>query len=430
MSDVTQPDSRICLIVVISKIISLLIYKPLMVKDSKMRLLFVQYAGDYREAVRRFAEGGSETYYAQKYSVDAVAEIAKQIEEAAVLCCITEEPYNEVLQNGVRAIGGGFNKKIPFKKLINLIEGQNPTHLIVCTPLRGVLHWAIQNKVQTIAVLADSFSTKGLRQKMQNYFLSSLLNNKRIKWVFNHGLNSCLALKKIGVKANKIIPWDWPYFINPDSFSPKAIRGDVSTWNLVYVGSIRETKGVGDILEALAKLKAKNLSVNLKIAGGGETEYFLNKARQLKIEDCVEFLGLVPNNTVVHLMREADVVLVPSRHEYPEGFPLTIYEALCSRTPLIASDHPMFLDNLKDGISALIFLAGNSTALSDCIEKLLSDPELYRSLSEASKETWKRLQIPVKWAEMINRWLDDSPENQQWLFEHRLSSGRYDSRRA
>jgi len=54
-----------------------------------MRLLTVQYAGDYREAVERLEKGEGETYSAQKYSVDAVAEIGKTIEEVAVLCCLT-----------------------------------------------------------------------------------------------------------------------------------------------------------------------------------------------------------------------------------------------------------------------------------------------------------------------------------------------------
>jgi glycosyltransferase involved in cell wall biosynthesis len=124
-------------------------------------------------------------------------------------------------------------------------------------------------------------------------------------------------------------------------------------------------------------------------------------------------------------MRESDIVLVPSRHEYPEGFPLAITHALCARTPIIASDHPMFLHNLKDSVSAMIFLAANPSALSDCIKKLLLNPELYWSLSVESYETWKRLQIPVKWADMIKHWLNNSPENKQWLFDHRLSSGRY-----
>lgn len=35
------------------------------------------------------------------------------------------------------------------------------------------------------------------------------------------------------------------------------------------------------------------------------------------------------------------------------------------------------------------------------------------------------LQVPVKWSDAIVRWLYDAPENQQWLFDHRLSSGRY-----
>jgi len=392
-----------------------------------MRLLIVQYAGDYRETVKRFYEGGEETYCAQKYSVDAVAEIGKQIEEAAVLCCLTAEPYDEVLQNGVRAIGAGFNQKIQLPKLIELIEKQKPTHLIVRTPIREVLSWAIKNKVPMIALLADSFPNQGLRKKVKNYLLANLLNNKPIQWVFNHGINSCLSLQEIGVKPSKIIPWDFPHPVSPDSLSPKILRTDANPWQLIYVGLVTKSKGVGEVLEAIKQLKEKKLSLKLKIVGLGETEYFINQAKQLQIEDCVEFMGLLPNKTIVPLMREADIVLVPSRHEYPEGFPLTIYEGLCSRTPIIASDHPMFKNNLKDGSNAMIFPAGNASALSACVEKLLSDPALYHSLSLASLDAWKRLQIPVKWAELINRWVYDSQENRQWLFDHRLDSGRYRS---
>lgn len=390
-----------------------------------MRLLFVQYAGDYREAFQRFAAGGGETYYAQKYSVDAVTDIAKQIEEVTVLCCMTKEPYNEVLENGVRAIGAGFDKDIQINTLLKLIEEQKPTHLIVRTAKREIFRWAVSKKVRTMALFAESISQRGLRSKLRNYLLADLLNNKQVEWVAAYGLNSAVLFQQIGVKADKLIPWDFIVTETPDSSPPKSLQRYQKNWQLFYIGSMIEAKGVGDVLEALAKLRAKNFPVSLKIAGRDENEYFLNKARQLQIEDCVDFLGLVPNNTVLPLMKEADVVLVPSRHEYPEGFPLAITHSLCARTPIIASDHPMFLDNLKDGLSAMIFPAGNAGALSECIEKLLSNPELYWSLSFESKEAWERLQIPVKWAELINRWIDDSPENKQWLFEHRLSSGQY-----
>jgi glycosyltransferase involved in cell wall biosynthesis len=395
------------------------------VEVSQSRLLIVQYAGDYREAVERFDQGGDETYYAQRYSVDAVADIGGQIQEAAVLCCLTEEAYNEVLSNKVRAIGAGFKGELQIKKLIELIEEYNPTHLILRTPLREVLRWAIQHNVKTLALLADSFSTKGVRSKLRNYWLANLLNSKQVEWVSNHGINSSRLLQDIGVNPDKIIPWDYIYEVTPDSFSPKAIPANDKTRNLIYIGSITESKGIGDVLDAIANLKAKNLSVNLKVAGRGELEFFNNKVKELQIEDCVKFLGLVQNKAVVPLMREADIVLIPSRHEYPEGFPLTIYEALCSGTPIVASDHPMFVQNLKHEINAMIFPAGNSVALAECLEKLLSDPALYHQLSATSYETWKQLQIPVKWADLIKCWLFDSSEDRQWLFNHRLSSGIY-----
>lgn len=390
-----------------------------------MRLLILQYAGDYREATQRLAAGGFETYYAQKYSVDAVAEIGKQIEEVAVLCCMTAEPYNQVLENGVRAIGAGYSEKVQVDQLIKLIEQQNPTHLIVRTPIRRVFAWAIKHKIPAMALFAESIAARSWRSRLGNYLLASLLNNKQITWIGTYGINSSLSFKNIGVNTDKIVPWDFINTETPDLFTPKTLQKTTDTWELFYIGSMIEAKGVGDILESVAKLKAKSFPVSLRIAGKDKDTFYANKAKQLGIADCVEFLGIVPNNTVVTLMREADVVLIPSRHEYPEGFPLAITHALCSRTPIVTSDHPMFKNNLRHGVSAMIFPSGNSIALAETITKLLTDPELYFSLSLASATAWEQLQIPVKWAEMINRWLDDSQENQQWLFEHRLTSGLY-----
>lgn len=392
-----------------------------------MRLLIIQYAGDYREAFERLANGGSETYYAQKYSVDAVAEIGKQIGEVATLCCMTEKPYNQLLEKGVRAIGAGFNGEINVKKLIKLIEDYNPTHLVIRTPIREVFRWAIDNSVPTLALFAESIPTTKVRDKFRNYLLSQFLNNDRIQWIGSYGIDSSRVLQEIGVKSDKIIPWSFIVTETPESLSPKTLPAQPKSWQLFYIGSMIEAKGVGDILESIAKLKANKFPIKLKIAGNDKTGFFANKVKHLQIEDCVEFLGIVPNKTVVPLMRESDLVLVPSRHEFPEGFPLAITHALCARTPIIASDHPMFINKLKDGISAKIFPAGNSVALAESIEKLLSDSDLYHNLSIVSYETWKSLQLPVKFADLINRWLHDSLENEQWLVEHRLSSGRYNS---
>jgi glycosyltransferase involved in cell wall biosynthesis len=394
-----------------------------------MRLLIVQYAGDYGEAVKRFASGGGETYYAQKYSVDAVAEIAKQTKETTVLCCLTPAPYNEMLENGVRAIGAGFNQSIDPQALIQLIAAQRPTHLVLTAPIREVLRWTIRNQVQAAVVLADSFNGKDLRSRFRGFRLSQLLNHDRIAWIGNHGIGSSLTLRHIGVKPRKIIPWDWPAIITPAAFEPKMLTTN-STRNLIYVGALSEAKGLGDVLEAIAQLKAQNYLVHLKVAGKREQEYFINKAKQLQIEDAIEFLGLVPHDRVVSLMNAADAVIVPSRHDYPEGVPMTIYEALCSRTPIVASDHPMFRSNLRNNVDALIFPAGDVPALANSLQKLFSDANLYSKISFASQNAWEQLQIPVKWADLLKSWVFDSPENQQWRSKYQLDSAFYRDRLA
>jgi len=395
-----------------------------------MRLVIVEYAGDYAEAFERLAKSGSETYYAQKYCVDAVTEIAKRAESVTVICCRSPEFNEQVLENRVRTIACGFSPPINSQKLIELIAKQNPTHLIMRTILPDVFKWATKKKIRILAVFAESIATTTWRDKFRNYFLAKLLNNKQIEWVGTYGITSSLLFNKIGVKPDKIIPWDFLIDSNPGSLSPKEIPAGLKTLKLFYAGLLIPSKGVGDILEAVANLRERNISVHLKMAGKGEEEFFSQRVEQLQIKDSVEFLGIVPTQTLEPLMRESDLVLVTSRHEYPEAFPLTIQHALRTRTPIVASDHQMFITHLKHGINSMIFEAGNSLALAECIEKVISDSALYHNLSVASHSTWHELRLRVKWAELIDHWLDDSPESKQWLFEQRLASGAYNSRQS
>lgn len=385
-----------------------------------MRTVIVQYAGDYREAAQRLRETGVETYYAQRYSVEAVSALADETHAMTVICCLTEQPYNEILENGVRAIGAGFSEPIDEHQLIALVAEQKPDQLIVRTPALHLLRWAVKQPFRTLAVFADSFAFGGLRGRFRRHQWAKLLNEERIEWVLNHGLNSCLSLRAIGVSPDKVVPWDWPALVTPDAHPKSLSRRPM--FGILYVGLVTIPKGIADILAAVAQLKRADLSLRLRVVGGGEIDRFSALARRLNIEDRTEFLGLLPHDAVLEQMREADIVVVPSHHDYAEGFPMTIYETLCARTPLVASDHPMFRENLTHGVDAWIFPAGDAKALAEGIARLLSDANLYQRLSAASVDTWARLQLPVKWAEAMERWVLDSTENRKWFRDHSLSS--------
>ena len=70
---------------------------------SPRRIVFVQF-GDYAEAVQRFAAGGKENYYAQKYTVDYVAGLAARFSAVTVVTFSRDHPF-EKLPNGVGAQG-------------------------------------------------------------------------------------------------------------------------------------------------------------------------------------------------------------------------------------------------------------------------------------------------------------------------------------
>ncbi|MCY7390409.1 MAG: glycosyl transferase family 1, partial [Leptolyngbyaceae cyanobacterium CAN_BIN12] len=247
-----------------------------------MRLLILQYAGDYREAVQRFAHGGSENYYAQKYTVDGLAELAQQLEELTVLCCTSGEVYDEILENGVRAVGGGFEGRIVDEaKIIELIQRLQPTHIVFYTSLRKVLRWAIKQQIQVLGMLAESIVVKNWRDRWHTFQLTHLLNQPQVEWVGSYGITSSKLLQVLGVKAEKIIPWDFLITTTPGSYSPKTLPNTTTPRQLVYVGSLSESKGVGDVFRAVALLRQQNFPFCLKVVGNDIGGEFANLAASL-----------------------------------------------------------------------------------------------------------------------------------------------------
>jgi glycosyltransferase involved in cell wall biosynthesis len=389
-----------------------------------MRLTIVQYAGDFRESWERFEAGGKATYQAQRYSVGFVASLAQRLEQVAVICALTDRAYDVVLPNKVRAIGAGLKPGFHPRELVPVMARTAPDRLTLVTPMVPLLKWARKNRVRTLATLADSFQPGGLRSTIQQRGLAFALNRPNVEWVGNHGIAACLSLLNIGVRPDKIIPWDWPPSHRPSDYAPRVLDSS-KPFSLVYVGSVTEDKGVGDLLRAIEHLRQEAMCPEVTIVGRDPDGRIHNLASLLGVDQHVRFAGMVPNEDVPAAMRAADAVVIPSRHEYPEGLPLTIYEALSARTPIIASDHPMFRGALTHEKSALVFPAKDSHALASAIRRLGSDAQLYARLSRNGEAAWKALQLPVSWGGLVERWLADTTEDHAWIRGHRLVSGLY-----
>ncbi|NCO76576.1 MAG: glycosyltransferase [Cyanobacteria bacterium] len=394
-----------------------------------MRLLIIQYGGDYREAYQRFANGEEEIYGYQKYSVDYVAKLAETLEEVTTICISSKDSYSELLKPKLRAIGLGLKNNYDQQKIkqdiSQYIQQIKPDKLILRFPSPEILSLAIKYKISTLTTFSDYIENKTIKQKIKNYFLAKQLNNSSINWVANHGIYASYTLQYIGVNPNKIIPWDWPNHNTSEDFIPKNKPKDNENISILYCGSIIEQKGVTDVIKAINILHKQGLYLTLNMAGNGDIEKFSNLAKNLKIDNQINFLGLINHSQVMSLMRNSDLVIVPSRIECAEGFPKVINEALTCKTPIVASNHPVFVNKLINEVNAMIFPSGDSLALANSIKKVLSNDDLYHKLSLNSAETLLNLEIPCNFGELIDHWLSNTQEDIDWLLQHNLTSNYY-----
>ena len=178
----------------------------------------MQY-GDYAEAVHRFAAGGEEDYYAQKYTVDHVARLAVRHGAATVITFSRDHPF-ELLPNGVGAQGVLLyppGERARDSELLRVLDELEPTDLVLVAPIQSVLRWAVRNRVRTLPLFFDSFtSLRTLKRRVKAWLLAQgstmpvtfagspiIISRRRKTW---HGLASI---------PHKILPFDFPAIVSP-----------------------------------------------------------------------------------------------------------------------------------------------------------------------------------------------------------------------
>jgi glycosyltransferase involved in cell wall biosynthesis len=273
-------------------------------------------------------------------------------------------------------------------------------------------------------MFADSFREKAIGARMRSRLLAYLLNDPSVELVANHNLAAARDLQRIGVDPRKIVPFDWPALVSAASYEPKSAPDADRPFRLIYVGSLVESKGVGDVIRAVSLLRERGREVELTIIGAGiDFERFKAQACVDCVERHVLFLGLQGHSDVLAAMRAHDAVVVPSHWAYPEGLPMTIYEALCTRTPLLTSDHPMFVLKVRNRDNALVFRERDPDALARCVEELAGSAELYVKLSSNAGKAAETYLCPLKYDRLLSDFI--APERRGRLRDYSLAEYAY-----
>jgi glycosyltransferase involved in cell wall biosynthesis len=139
---------------------------------------------------------------------------------------------------------------------------------------------------------------------------------------------------------------------------------------LVSAGRLNAQKALGVALEAVARVDGAVLVV----AGEGEQhEALAARARDLGLEGRVRFVGALPREEVLALLRAAHAVVLSSAWE---NFPHVLVEALAVGTPAIATRVGGVAEIVEDGTSGLLVPAGDAEALAGAMRRFLGDAVL------------------------------------------------------
>ncbi len=148
---------------------------------------------------------------------------------------------------------------------------------------------------------------------------------------------------------------------------------------LLYVGRLKKYKGIQFLLAALAMLREKGRKLRLAVLGTGDyRDELIRTAESLGLSDTVEFPGFVSQEEKLNLLRRSWIAVFPSEKE---GWGLTVIEANCCGTPVIASDSDGLRDSVRDGETGLLVPHADIEALAAAITGLCDDPALRNKLS-------------------------------------------------
>lgn len=150
----------------------------------------------------------------------------------------------------------------------------------------------------------------------------------------------------------------------------------------VFLGVVKEAKGVHDLLRAWPRVRSAVPGARLVLGGSGDIDGARALARELGVEDAVETPGWVAGEDKAALLRRAWVLALPSHWE---ALPMAVLEAMAAGVPVVASRVGAIPEAIAQGRGGLLVPPRDPRALAEALVEVLGDAALRKSLGRAAR---------------------------------------------
>ena len=244
---------------------------------------------------------------------------------------------------------------------------------------------AIKNNLPfAVEVVANPFELKYSSKNIVIKLLMSIWNSELrnvckkaigVSYVTEHILQKYYPANKTTIQTfYSSIKLDKSFYYNERTFDIFKKQFIIS-----HVTDTIESYNKGHITVIKIVKQLNDLGVNIKAVFAGDGSYvsiFKKEAMLAKVEDKIEFVGVLNRNEVRDFLIESDIMVFPT---YSEGLPRVLLEAMATSLPCLSTPVggiPEILDE------SLLFDPEDVDGFSNKIIEIISNKSIYENLSK------------------------------------------------
>lgn len=255
-------------------------------------------------------------------------------------------------------------------------------------PLAPTAIWAGRRLgIPVVLDMAENYPAmmRGLWEAGVQRATDSLVRNPRAaaaveRWVLarvDHVLvvveESRERLRALGVREDRItVVSNTPSLARLRELAPR-VHTDGAPIELIYLGLLEAPRGIGVLIDAVARAHQAGVDLRLTILGDGrERRNFEERARRLKLDGrTVQFLGRVPYADAVRRLQSADVGVVPhaANESWNTTIPNKLFDYMAGGLAVLTSSAKPAARVVRDTNAGLVFEDG---AVGDCAAAIRS----------------------------------------------------------
>lgn len=214
----------------------------------------------------------------------------------------------------------------------------------------------VLSHADTIVAVADSTAA----------YLRETYPEARIRRIYNGVEAQALAQLGAGVRAGRARP------------------GTDGVPLISAVGRLVPKKGWDILLDAVALLRDRGITVRVELVGSGPQEQELREqTARLGLDDAVTFTGALPQHDVLTLVAASTLFATPcvvTAEGDRDGLPTVLLESMALGTPVVSTPVSGVAEAVQHEETGLLAEPGDPVSLANCIERLLDDPQLRERL--------------------------------------------------